>query len=204
MTVLPLAARDPAGLAQDQEQGLAAWRRDIARRLARDPEAEPDREAQMDARRRLAGLHRTRSAVLACQARRDRGLTPVGDSPRAVVVHRSGWLRGRLAQELGEKGVTVVGEGEDGAVAVAMALVEQPDLLLLEDRLPWVTPIEVVDEVHRYAPHTVVAVQLEDGAEAAEMLAAGATAVFGRGVRPSELCERCVDLIVTEALEPSA
>lgn len=204
MTTVPLPVRDVTELVRDQQQGLAAWQRDLEARLARDPEVEGDREAQMDARRRLAGLHRTRSAVLACQARRERGLPPTAESPRAVVVHRSSWMRARLGQELDILGVEVVGQGEDGAVAVALTVVEQPDLLLIEDRLPWVTPLEVVEEVHRYAPHTVVAVQLEDSAGAPEMLEAGATAVFSRGVRPAELCECCADVLVAEVLQPSA
>jgi CheY-like chemotaxis protein len=204
MTTVQVPVRDITELVRDQQQGFAAWQRDLEARLARDPEAESDREAQMDARRRLAGLHRTRSAVQACQARRERGLPATGEHPRAVLVHRSTWMRARLAQEFDERGIQVVGEAEDGAVAVAMAVIEQPELLLLEDRLPWVTPIEVVEEVHRYAPHTVVAVQMEDSAEAPEMLEAGATAVFSRGVHPAQLCECCVDVLVAEVLERSA
>jgi hypothetical protein len=198
MTSVSLPARDPQQLGRDQQEGLAAWRRDIARRLVRDPETEPDREAQMDARRKIAGLRRTRSAVLACQARHARGLAPSCEGPRAVVVHRNGWLRARLRQEFEQLGVSVIGEGEDGAVAVALAVVEQPELLLMEDRLPWVTPVEVVEEVHRFAPHTTVAVQMEDSAEAADLLAAGATAVFSRGVAPGELCACCVDVLAGE------
>ena len=195
MTALPLPVRDVTELVKDQQQGLAAWRRDLARRLERDPETEPDREAQMDARRRLAGLHRIRSAVAACEESRSNGLVASEDRLRAVIVHRSTWLRARLAEELQRLGIQVVGEGEDGAVAVAMALVDQPELLILEDRLPWVTPLEVVEEVHKYAPNTVVVVQIEDSVEAEEMVAAGATAVFSRTVHPDELSAACADLV---------
>jgi CheY-like chemotaxis protein len=204
MTTVQLPARDVTELVRDQQQGLAAWQRDLELRLGRDPETEIDREAQMDARRRLAGLHRIRSAVLACQARRDRGLPASAKHPRAVVVHRSSWMRARIAEQFASIGIQVVGEGDDGAVAVAMAVVEQPELLLLEDRLPWVMPVEVVEEVHRYAPHTVVAVQMEDSGEAAQMLEAGATAVFSRSIRPAELCECCADVLAAEVLERSA
>src|SRR5438067_2094956 len=98
MTTVPLPVRDITELVRDQQQGLAAWQSDLEARLARDPETESDREAQMDARRRLAGLHRTRSAVLACQGRRAHGLLESAESPRAVLVHRSNWMRARLAQ----------------------------------------------------------------------------------------------------------
>lgn len=204
MTAVSLPVRDPADLARDQQRGFRAWQADFERRLARDPESEADREAQMDARRKLAGLHRTRSAVLACQTRHERGLQPFDDRPRAVVVHRNDWMRSRLAREFEDLGVAVIGEGDDGAVAVALAVVEQPDLLLLEDRLPWVTPVEVVEDVHRFAPHTVIAVQMEDSGQAFEMLEAGASAVFSRSVRPSQLCECCLDALRAETVARSA
>ena len=199
MTVLPLPTRDAAELVRDQQQGLAAWRRETTLRLAQDPETEADREAQMDARRHLAGLQRTRSAVMACQARREKASAAAGEAPRAVVVHRDDWMRERINAELTSLGIQVVGEGEDGAVAVALVIVEQPELLVIEDRLPWVTPMEVVAEVHRFAPHTVVAVQLEDSSQAGQLLEAGAAAVIGRSTRPAELCECCVEALRTTA-----
>jgi hypothetical protein len=199
MTVLSLPLRDAAALVRDQQQGLEAWRRETTRRLAVNPETEADREAQMDARRHLAGLQRTRSAVMSMQATRRRGPAAAAYAPRAVVVHRYDLMRERIKAELVELGVQIVGEGEDGAVAVAMVLVEQPELLVIEDRLPWVTPLEVVAEVHRFAPHTVVAVQLEDRSLAASLLEAGATAVVGRTTRPAEFCECCVEALSTSA-----
>jgi response regulator NasT len=202
MKTAPLATRDAAQLVRDQQHGLAAWQRELDQRLARDPEAETDREAQMDARRHLAGLQRARSAMAACQSKSTRPAS--GDSPRAVVVHRNEWLRRRICASFAELGVQVIGEAEDGAVALAMAVVEQPEILVLEDRLPWLTPVEVVHEVHRFAPHTFVAVQLEDGSEAADMLEAGASAVFTRGTRPAELCTSCVDALATTQLQDTA
>jgi len=189
-----------ADIIRDQQQGLAAWRQDLTRRMSRDPQAEPDREGQMDARRKLAALRRTSSALLAGQ-----GCLAVSPRrPRAVVAHRNRWLRARLAEEFEPLGISVIGEGEDGAVAVAIAVAEQPELLVLEDRLPWVTPLEVVEQMRRFASHTAVVVQLEDSAEAADLLAAGATAVFSRGLRPVELCACCADVLVAGALERTA
>jgi DNA-binding NarL/FixJ family response regulator len=108
-------------------------------------------------------------------------------------------MRNRIQKELGELGIQVVGEAEDGALAVALAVLEQPELLVIEDRLPWVTPLEVVSEVHRFAPRTVVAVQLDDTSEAASLLDAGAAAVVGRSTRPGEFCECCVAALRTTA-----
>jgi hypothetical protein len=198
MTVLSLPHRDAEELVKDQQQAVADWLRETAARLAVDPQLEVDREAQMDARRHLAALERTREAVLAALARHERDVAPT-TWPRAVVVHRDEWMRVRITTELADLGVHVIGEGEDGAVAVALAVVEQPELLLIEDRLPWVTPLQVVAEVHRFAPRTIVAVQLDDSSSAGELLEAGAAAVIGRSTPLSELCASSV-----EALRASA
>ena len=154
----------------------------------------------MDARRTLAGLQRARSAAKALLARRSRGLAPEVHGPRAVVVHRNEWLRARLGVEFEARGIDVVGVGADGAAALAMAVVEQPDLLLLEDRLPWVSPREVMTDVARFAPHTAVAVLAEDNAETVELEAAGAAAVFSRAVHPEEVSESCLGLLATGAM----
>jgi CheY-like chemotaxis protein len=203
-TALALPVRNEKSLREQQERALAAWCSELARRLSVDPTAAGDREMQMDARRQLAGWQRTRVAMQACLARRRRAWTSCTPEPRAVLVHRNPWMRSQLSKELVRRGLRVIGEAEDGAVAVALAIVEQPDLLVLEDRLPWVSPLDVVEVVHHFAPGTAIAVQLEDTADAPEMLEVGATAVFSRDVKPDEVCERCVDVLVAEQLEQPA
>ncbi len=198
--VLPL--RDAAQLVRDRQEGLAAWRADVEAKLALEVPAGVDRAQQVDARRQHAALERVHTAVTECLGHRMR-IVPGGDRdehPRAVVAHRSDWLRARLAEEFADLGVDVVGEGEDGAEAVAMTVVEQPDLLLIEDRLPWLTGVEVVQAVREFAPRTAVAVQLEDAAGADALVAAGASAVFSRSVQPAQVCLACIDLLVAESL----
>jgi CheY-like chemotaxis protein len=203
MSSTEVRTRDVGELARDQQEGLARWRGDLERRLQRDPEQERDREAQMDARRELAGLHRTEEEVAALQARRSRPSSGSGRT-RAVVVHRSEWLRARLVKELQDQGAEVVGQGEDGAEAVAFAVVEQPDLMILEDRLPWVMPLEVVREARDYAPRTFVAVLVEAGVEADRLLEAGAHAVLGRTVKPHEVISSCLETMAHEGWRQSA
>lgn len=193
--------RDASELAQDRQRGLARWREDLEARLAHGENAAHDRQSQQDARRERAVLERTRSAVSECLARRMRALVTSDDGqPRAVVAHRSGWVRAKLVEEFAALGVRVVGDCEDGVEALALAVVEQPELLVLEDKLPWLTTLAVVGGAHDFAPHTAVAVQVEDAGEADAMLGAGAAAVFSRAVRPDQLCECCVDVLVSEAL----
>lgn len=204
MTGLALPVRNETELRDLQARGLEAWRSELARRLSVDPSTAGDREMQMDARRQLAGWQRTRVAVQACLARQSRGATTYTAEPRVVLVHRNPWMRSQLSKELVRSGLRVIGEGEDGAVAVALSIMEQPDLLVLEDRLPWVSPLDVVEVVHHFAPSTVIAVQLEGASEAPEMLVAGASAVFSREVRPAELADGCIELLMADSLEISA
>jgi len=193
--------RDASALAQDRQRGLARWQEDVEARLTHGGDVAHDRQSQQDARRERAVLDRTRSAVSECLGRRMRAVEDAEDlHPRAVIAHRSGWVRARLAEEFEGLGVRVVGECEDGAEALALTVVEQPELLLLEDKLPWVTTLDVVIGARDFAPHTAVAVQIEDAGEADAMLGAGAAAVFSRAVRPPQLCECCVDVLVSEAL----
>jgi hypothetical protein len=201
---LTLPVRSEESLREQQERAMVAWRSELARRLSVDPATAGDREMQMDARRELAGWQRTRVAMQACLVRRRRTRTSYTAEPRAVLVHRNPWMRSQLSKELVRSGLRVIGEGEDGAVAVALSIVELPDLLVLEDRLPWVSPLDVVEVVHHFAPGTVIAVQLEDPADAPELLEAGATAVFSREIRPAEVCECCVDVLMAESLEQPA
>lgn len=193
--------RDASALAEDRQRGLARWREDVDARLAACERAAHDRQSQQDARRERVVLEHTRAAVSACLARRLRTRDEASDTqPRAVVAHRSGWVRARLVEEFATLGVRVVGACDDGAEALALAVVEQPELLLLEDKLPWLATLAVVEGARDLAPHTAVAVQIEDAGEAESMLGAGAAAVFSRAVRPDQLCECCVDVLVSEAL----
>lgn len=177
------------GAAQPVPTAVAAWQDDIENRLEQQLAASSDREAQMDARRRAAGIKHAEDEVRRLLA---------GDAPRpstgsgaarAVVVHRSSWLRDRLVKRLQDNGVDVVGQGEDGAVALAAALVEQPEVLVIEGLLPWVTPTDVVQDVRRFAPKTFVVVVVEGPAAAEQMIAAGAHAVYSRAVPPTDVAD---------------
>lgn len=191
----------PAGNRRAPQQvppAVAEWQADIENRLEHQLEASSDREAQMDARRRAAGIKQAEAEVRSLLASVRPDAAP-GAPTRAVVVHRSGWLRDRLVAQLRANGVDVVGEGEDGAVALAAALVEQPDVLVIEGLLPWVTPTDVVHDVRRFAPRTFVVVLVEGPVAAEQMLTAGAHAVYSRAVPPADVADA-----VTRALREAA
>lgn len=207
MTTDALPALDHRTVLREQLGAYLALCRELDVSVAEERRgAGTDREAQMDARRRIAALERTRSAALACLRRAARGPSHTTERARVVVVHRLAHVRVRMAHELVEHGFEVVGEADDGSVALALAVVGQPEVVLLEDRLPWLPVTQVVDVTRRLAPRTVLAVQVEDLDEGDDLVRAGATAAFGRGVHPREVCEVLLRVLADGAaqLPPAA
>jgi DNA-binding response OmpR family regulator len=162
------------------------------------------REMRLDARRRLAALQRTQQALL---GRADRTVQESAAllrarPARAMLVHRNQWLRTKLSVGLRAEGLDVLGEFEDGADGLGSAIAEQPDLLVVEDRLPSLSGLEVVRQSQHYLPRAVVAAQVEDERGVAPMLEAGAQAVFSRRVPPALLAEQIADYLRRAAAEP--
>lgn len=150
----------------------------------------------MDVRRQAEVVERVESAlqdVLGRHGRHDAGASPTA---RVVIVHRENWMRARLRTELELLGIRVLGDGEDGAVGLALALVEQPELLFVQDKLAWVTTQDLLRTVRVFARRTTVIVQGDSLAGADDLVAAGATAVYGRGVAVAELAARARELLV--------
>jgi len=174
-----------------QATGLTAWKRDVRTRLAELNELPRCREEAMEARRRRESLQRTLELVDRLGQPRSRR-TP---GPTAVIVHRSAWVRENLACLLAESGVTVVGAADDGAYGLAYIVVAQPELVVLEDHLPWTTSIELVHTARLFSPRTHFVVQADDLALGIACVEAGADAAVSRRTRLAELCEQCVSLL---------
>lgn len=182
--------RDPVELLTDQLAALDAW--NAARRRAEHSLAETgsNREAALDARRRAVAVRREATALRARSAEHLRAsgdLLRARTRPRALVVHRQTWLAGKVSASLEQGGVTVLGALDDGAEGVGWAVVEQPELLLVEAMLPTLPGPEVVRRVRAFSPSTVVAVQVGYEAEVPAMLDAGAHLAVPRRVPPAEL-----------------
>ena len=186
-------------LMRSQIDAIDAWHR--ARRVAEAAAqtAVNTRESRLDLNRRLEARRREQQALLARaaeQLRSSGGVLAGRVRPRAVVAHRNPWLRDTVATRLSAQGVDVVGLFDDGADCAGTLVVEQPDLLLVEDRLPTLTGVEVVLRARDFAPRTVVGAQALDAGSVAALFDAGASAVFTRRVRPAEMVESllsCLD-----------
>ncbi|MCU1691590.1 MAG: hybrid sensor histidine kinase/response regulator [Frankiales bacterium] len=149
------------------------------------------REARMEQERREAVRRREQEALQA-RASAVHASDPV--RPRAVVLHRAAWTRQALCQALVRAGVDVVEMHEDGAAGLGAVIAEQPDLVVVQEQLPWKDGLEVVREVRRFAPSARVAVHLDRPAGEQGARAAGAHAVFPRSTRPVDMVPQLVEL----------
>lgn len=185
-------ARPISELLAAQLAAVDAWHRTAEAQL--EAQAADSRERRMDLRRRQELHERERRAL---QARADLHLLEetlsLGSArPRAVLAHRQSWYRDKVAQELAARGVEVVALVEDGVQASAAVIVDQPDLLFVEDRLPGLTGAEIVHRARAFSPRTVAAGQIAGPETMAELLDAGAAAVFGRRIPPAQVAENLV------------
>ncbi|MCW2667170.1 MAG: Two component transcriptional regulator, LuxR family [Frankiales bacterium] len=177
---------------QERHEAVLAFQQDRERPIEVEPGHGAAREARQEHERRVAVRQRELAALL---ARREHPVDPAADErPRAVVLHRQPWMRSALCAELVRAGVVVVADLEDGAAGLGTVVAEQPDLVVVEQQLPWVDGLEVVREVRRYAPAARVAVHLDQpGAEPAAR-EAGAHEVFARATRAQDMVARLTTL----------
>ena len=188
-------ARTRLDLLHDQLAAIDAW--NAARRAAeRAAEAElagtPSRELRLDVSRRLDVVRRQHEALVGRTEQHLRDGAKVSAAPaaaRAVVVHRNDWFRGKVAAGLVAAGVEVAAILDNGADAVGIAVAEQPDLLLVEDRLPMLHGDDVLRQVLAYSPRTIAAAQVAFEESAPALLAAGAGVAFPRRVPPGEVVQ---------------
>ena len=115
--------------------------------------------------------------------------------PRAVIVHRNDWFKDKLTAGLTAGGVDVVERLENGADAIGVVVAEQPDLVLVEDKLPMIMGDEVIRQVLRFAPNTIAAAQVGNDWEIEALLEAGARTAFARRVPPADVAADLCQLV---------
>lgn len=191
----PRPARSETDLLVDQLRAIAAWTRDnrTGELLLVDAQS---REALLDLSRRHDVVERQRLALIDWTDRQlrdsDRVLRSVAPL-RAMVVHRHEWFKGKVIAGLEAAGIAVVADLENGADAVGVVVAEQPDLLLLENKLHMLFGLEVTRAVRTYSPATLVVAQVENDSEIGPFLEAGAATAYTRRIPPADivaaLCE---------------
>jgi DNA-binding NarL/FixJ family response regulator len=103
---------------------------------------------------------------------------------------------------LAELGVEVLAEADDGADGLGISIAEQPDLVLVEDRLPSLPALELVAAVREYAGHALVGAQVEHEADVAPLVEAGVNAVFSRRIPPAVMAEELHALLLAPPNQP--
>lgn len=175
-----------------QAQAIDAWSRAHELREAAARAATLSREMRLDLTRRREARRRQQAAIVACadaQLRRSGDLLRPDFRRRALVAHRNEWMTQKITDLLRAGGVHVVGTFSDGADAAGTAVAEQPDLVIIEDRLATLTGLDVVREVRQYSPASIVAAQALDSSAVAALVDAGAHAVFTRRVPPADVVD---------------
>ncbi len=144
-------------------------RRDSPRRLAHDRQVRPvPRRAggtRPDTRRRQPAAH---------------GASVVND-PRCLVADDHPALTSAVSNYLADNGFEIVGPASDGRRALALAESEQPDLALVDYRMPRLSGLELLEALHAAAPEMRICVYTADGDE---QLARDVLAVGRVGSRP--------------------
>ena len=185
-------------LAAQQLRAVERFNRARHLREGAAADAARSREMRMDAARSLDVLRHQHEAVVRraheqLQAS-GRLLRSVADR-RAVLAHRDDWLRRTVARALEDHGVQVVAGTDNGADAVGIIVAEQPDLVLVEDALSMLAGLEVIRDVRRFSPGTVVTAKAAYGDRVGQLLDAGATTVFTRQVPPADVALSLLKLV---------
>jgi DNA-binding NarL/FixJ family response regulator len=119
------------------------------------------------------------------------GVLVVDDS----IVYRTGVVRAVRACD----GLELLGEADNGEIALRMIDELDPDLVILDLRMPVLDGIGVLRQLHAGPTPPkcrvlVISATLDDGGEG-EALAAGADACLSKGLSRSDICAAAVGLV---------
>lgn len=110
---------------------------------------------------------------------------------RVVIADDHHLFREGLRGMLEDAGMEVVGEASDGADAVALARELEPDVVVLDIKMPGFSGIEVLRQIERSDPdvQTVVLTVSAENADVLEALAAGACGYLLKDMRADRLAD---------------
>jgi len=123
------------------------------------------------------------------------------NDPRCLIADDHPALTSAVSTYLAESGFEIVGPVPDGPRALALALAEQPELALVDYRMPRLSGTELIAELHEAAPATRICVYTADGDEqlARDVLAAGASALVLKEAPLAELARALEAVLAGES-----
>ena len=100
------------------------------------------------------------------------------------------------------EGLALAGEAADGQQAVALALRLQPDVILMDVKMPHVSGVEATRQILRASPHigVIVVTMLEDDASVFSAMQAGARGYILKGADKDEILKTIRAVAAGEAL----
>jgi len=109
--------------------------------------------------------------------------------PRCLIADDHPALTSAVSTYLADSGFEIVGPVPDGPRALTLVRSEQPELALVDYRMPRLSGTELITAMHEAAPSTRICVYTADGDErlAREVLAAGASALVLKEAPLAEL-----------------
>jgi len=174
-------------LVEARRRALATWADEHAAGLAtQDDPAQQRRSEDAAVQRRLAALPPETG-----------GVRP----PTVVVAHRVDWLRHLVEADLLERGVVVSCSTSRRDEALAAVLVDQPDVLVVSDRLVGASGLAVASRARTLAPGTRVVAQVEADGNLRAALEVGADAVLSRSARVQDLVD-IIRVLAPRTAEP--
>ncbi len=116
------------------------------------------------------------------------GVPPApAQAPRVLLVDDSAELRQALRRALEDEGIEVVGEAADGAAGVAQAKALEPDVVLMDLRMPVMDGVAATSAIKQALPVTQVLILTAYEEWGSSARAAGAYAYLVKGTGPELL-----------------
>ena len=111
--------------------------------------------------------------------------------PRVVIVDDHQAMRTALRDALEDEGATVVGEADNGPAGVELAARFQPDVVLMDLRLPGISGLEATHQIKQRHPavQVLVLTAYDDPALDREAMAMGAYAFLVKGCEVQQICQ---------------
>jgi DNA-binding NarL/FixJ family response regulator len=111
--------------------------------------------------------------------------------PRVAIVDDHGAMRAALRDALEDEGATVVGEADDGPAGVELSVRLEPDVVLMDLRMPGTSGLEATRQIRQLRPavQVLILTAYDDPALDREATAVGAYAFLVKGCQVERICE---------------
>ena len=111
--------------------------------------------------------------------------------PRVVIVDDHPVMRAALRDALEDEGATVVGEADEGSAGVELATRIEPDVVLMDLRLPGISGLEATRQIKQLRPavQVLILTAYDDPDLDREAIAVGAYAFLVKGCQVQRICQ---------------